>query len=58
MKITVRQPKGRIYPVCDKAKLFLKLISPSYHEPRVTFHPSEILVIEALGVEVEYESDD
>ena len=56
MKITVRQknpPRGRIYPVCPKAHIFLELLNSAVWQGRATFWPDELEIIKKLGFEVE-----
>ena len=56
MKITVRQPNphgGRIYPVCDTARLLLELVSSAALKQRKTFTLPELEIIEKLGFEVD-----
>jgi len=43
-----------IYPVCDRAKLFLTLISRARTRPLKTFSEFDIRNIKALGYEVEF----
>ena len=56
MKITVQKTypkKDWLYPVCDKARIFLELVSSASHTERKALTQYELKLIQQLGFEVD-----